>query len=195
MSYQPLISHISQYIELSNGDIDNISAHVSHRRYLKGQYLVQQGDVCKHESFVVRGCLKTFRIDRDGQEHVLRFAIENWWAADLGSFVNQTPANYNVQCLEPTEVIQITHQDIELLYQLVPKLERFFRIIIQNAYVASENRVIRNFSMTAKERYLDFQQQYPNIERRVPQYLVASYLGITKEFLSKIRNQLLTDSR
>ncbi len=195
MNTEPLFEYIQRYIDLTGREKEILSGQVNHRKYLKGQYIVQQGDICKHESFVIKGCLKTFYIDNDGQEHIVMFAIENWWTADLGSFLTQTPADYNVQCLENTEVIQFPYEKLENLYEQIPKLERFFRIIIQKAYVASEKRIIRNFSLPAKERYLKFREQYPEIERRVPQYMIASYLGITKEFLSKIRSQLITDQQ
>jgi CRP-like cAMP-binding protein len=121
------------------------------------------------------------------------FAIEDWWTGDLGSFVTQTEATLNVQCLEPSHLIQISYSSLEELYTAVPKFERFFRLIIQRAFAASEKRIIKNFSMSAKERYLQFRKQYPQIEQRVPLYMIASYLGITKEFLSKIRHQLVVD--
>lgn len=156
--------------------------------------MVQQGDVCKYESFVISGCAKTFFLDPEGNEHVVMFAIENWWTADLGSFITQEPADYNVQCLENTKVVQFSHESLNLLYKEIPQLERFFRIIIQNAFVASQKRIVRNFSLTAKDRYLIFRDQYPEIEQRVPQYLIASYLGITKQFLSKIRAELSSQS-
>ena len=108
----------------------------------------------------------------------------------MGSFITQKPANYNVQCLENTKVAQFSHESLEHLYHQIPQLERFFRIIIQNAFVASQKRVVENFSLTAKERYLSFQTQYSTIEQRVPQYLIASYLGITKQFLSKKKANL-----
>ncbi|GJM29399.1 MAG: cAMP-binding protein [Cyclobacteriaceae bacterium] len=193
MNIEPLVNYIKQYIDLTPDEINILSGLVKYRKYLKGQFVVQQGDICRYENFVVKGCLKTFHVDQEGQQHIVMFAIENWWAADLGSFITQSPADYNVQCLEPTELIQFSHRNLEQLYRHVPKLERFFRIIIQKAYVASEKRVIRNFSLTAKERYLAFREQYPKIEQRVPQYMVASYLGITKEFLSKIRAQLISE--
>ena len=190
MNIQPLIKYMNQQVQLTNEEIAILSEFVQYRRFLKGQFLVQQGDVCKQESFVIKGCLKTFFVDQNGDEHVVGFALPNWWAADLGSFISQTPADYNVQCLELTEVIQFSYENLEQLYRKIPKMERFFRIIIQKAYVASQKRVIQNFSMPARERYLLFREQYPEIEQRVPQYMIASYLGITKEFLSKIRNQL-----
>jgi len=116
------------------------------------------------------------------------FAVEGWWTADLGSFIMQTPADYNVQCLENCILAQINYEELEQLYLQVPKLERFFRIIIQKAYVATQKRVINNLSLTARERYFKFREEYPELEQRVPQYMIASYLGITKEFLSKIRS-------
>ncbi len=189
-----LLSYIKRYIELTDEEIAVLSEHVKIRTYLKGQYIVQQGDVCKYESFIISGCAKTFFIDTEGNEHVVMFAIENWWTADLGSFIIQEPADYNVQCLEKTIVAQFTHESLKLLYTQIPQLERFFRIIIQKAYVASQKRIVRNFSLTAKERYLLFRNQYRDIEQRVPQYLIASYLGITKQFLSKIRAELISES-
>lgn len=191
MNYHSLIKYMHQYIDLTSQEREIVLQHISYRKYLKGQFVVQQGDVCKYESFVVKGCLKSFYVDNDGQEHIAMFAIEDWWVSDLGSFLNQTPADYNVQCLENTEVIQFTFEQLEQLYHLVPKLERFFRIILQKAYVASEKRIIRNLSLPARDRYLEFKNQYPQIEQRVPQYMIASYLGITKEFLSKIRSQII----
>jgi CRP-like cAMP-binding protein len=155
--------------------------------------VVQNGNVCRYESFVLKGCLKTFYIDNEGQEHIVQFAIENWWTADLSSFLTQTPACYNVLCLENCELAQITFPDLEELYLAIPKLERFFRIIIQKAYIAAQQRIVNNFSMAAKDRYVQFRKQYPEIDQRVPQYMIASYLGITKEFLSKIRHQLIQE--
>lgn len=193
MNSKSLIEHLRKHIDLSELEVKILFEHVEIRNYLKGQYLVQQGDVCKHKSFVISGCTKNFFIDREGNEHVLLFSIEDWWTGDLGSFITQEPANYNVQCIENTTVAQFLHEDIEELYAKIPQLERFFRILFQKAFVASQNRVIRNFSLTAKERYLLFRKQYPDIEQRVPQYLIASYLGITKQFLSKIRAQIIKE--
>jgi CRP-like cAMP-binding protein len=161
------------------------------KKYAKGQFVVRSGDVCKYENFVLSGCLKTFYTDNEGQEHMIMFAIENWWTADLGSFITQTPADLNVQCLEDSELAQLYYNDLQQLYARIPGLERFFRVIIQTAFVAAQKRIINNFTLPAAERYLQFRRQYPEIEQRVPQYLIASYLGITKEFLSNIRHRLM----
>jgi CRP-like cAMP-binding protein len=191
MNAQPLLDYIAQHVTLTLEEQKVLVASIHQRRYLKGQYIVQQGDVCHFESFVLSGCIKSFYVDPDGQEHITMFAIENWWVADLGSFITQKPADYNVLCLENTEVIQFHFDKLQELYKTIPALERFFRIIIQNAFVASQNRLVQSMSVPAKQRYLAFRQKYPQIEQRVPQYMVASYLGITKEFLSKIRSQLI----
>lgn len=188
-----LLNNISRHVELSPEEKSLLLSLVSYRRYLKNQYLVQQGDICKFENFVISGCTKTFYIDPEGQEHIIMFAIEDWWTSDLGSFISQSPAEYNVQCLESTEVIQFSFENLEQLYLKIPKIERFFRLLLQKAYVVASKRITQNFSLPAKERYLNFRKQYPKIEQRVPQYMIASYLGITKEFLSKIRNQLILD--
>ena len=190
MDLQPFLDHISRYIQLTTGEQSVFLSKVKFRKYLKGQFVVQNGDICRQESFVLSGCLKTFYIDNDGHEHIVMFAIEDWWTADLGSFISQSPADLNVQCLEDSELIQISYNDLQQLYIEIPKLERFFRIIIQNAFVAAQKRIINNLSLPAMERYIRFRDQYPKIEQRVPQYMIASYLGITKEFLSKIRAQL-----
>ncbi len=188
-----LLEYVDNVVQLTEQEKRLIELHATKRTYLKGQYIVQQGDVCDYESFVVSGCTRTFYLDREGGEHIVMFAIENWWTADLGSFTTRTPAIYNVQCLVDTVVFQFTYETLEYLYGKIPKLERFFRIIIQRAFIASEKRIVSNLSLTARERYLKFQAQYPKIEQKVPQYMIASYLGITKEFLSKIRNEIKND--
>ena len=159
MEIQPLLTYINRYIQLNEEEVAILAEHVKFRTYLKGQYIVQQGDVCKFESFVIQGTAQTFFIDPQGPEHVVMFAVENWWTSDLGSFITQEPADYNVQCLEQTKVAQFSYENLENLYVKIPQMERFFRIIIQNAFVASQKRIVHNFSLTAKERYLAFRSQ------------------------------------
>ncbi len=186
--------YLKRYIHLTEKEEAFINSKLRYRTYLKRQYIVQAGDVCKYQTYIVAGKVRTFCLDDDGNEHIISFGIENWWVGDLKSFISQTPAEADVQCLSKTEVIQISHVDLEELYKEVPKMERLFRLIIQNAYVNSQKRILRNYSLSAKERYLLFQEEYPQIVQRVPQYMIASYLGITKEFLSTIRSQILKES-
>ena len=193
MNVKPLLNYIAKYVTLTNTEEHFLTSRLSSRKYIKGQYILQQGDISQTECFIISGCTKMFYLDDKGQEHIIMFSIEDWWTSDLGSFISQTPSDFNVQCLENTEIIQFSYNNIEELFSEIPKLERFFRKIIEKAFVASQKRIIRNFSLTAKERYLIFKESYPKIEQRIPQYMVASYLGITKEFLSKIKSQLIQE--
>jgi len=187
------ISYINKYVTLTAEEETLLLSKVSYRKYLKGQFVVQQGDVCKYSGFVISGCTRTFYVNEDGEEHIVMFSIEDWWASEIGSFVTQSPSDYNVQCIENTELIQLSYIDQEELFKAIPKLERFFRLILERAFVASQKRIVRSFSLTAKDQYLQFKIQYPEVEQRIPQYMVASYLGISKEFLSKIKNQLIIE--
>jgi CRP-like cAMP-binding protein len=186
----PLLKYISKFISLTNEEEVFLLSKLNYRKYLKGQYIVQQGDVCKHTNFLISGCTKTFFMDEKGLEHIVLFAIEDWWTSDIGSYISQSASDFNVQCIEDTEVIQFQYDYEEELYTKIPKLERLFRKMLEKALVSSQKRIVGNFSLSAKEQYLQFKKQYPTIEQRVPQYMVASYLGITKEFLSKIKSQL-----
>lgn len=195
MKFENFLKHIKQKIKLTDNEEAILVAKLKHRTYLKGQYIVQEGDIDKYQTFIVSGKVRTFYLDDKGFEHIIAFGIENWWIGDICSFTTQTPAEFNTQCLEKTTVIQIPYSHMEQLYIDIPKLERFFRLIIQKAYGNMSMRIVRNHSMSAKERYLLFIKSYPNIAQRVPQYMIASYLGITKEFLSSIRKQITNEAK
>lgn len=182
--------YLEEYIRLTEEEKTLLVSKLNKRKYLKGQYIGQEGDVCKFYTFILQGTVRTFYMDDNGNEHIITFGIENWWAGDLGSIITQKPADFNVQCLENSEVIQISVEDLEALYRSIPALERFFRMLIERAYVSTQKRIVRNYSLSAKDRYLLFCEEHPETVKRVPQYMIASYLGITKEFLSNIRSQL-----
>lgn len=191
--YLSLLNYIRKFIILTNTEEEVLISKVQPRQYLKDQYIVQQGDVCKTANFIISGCTKTFYADKDGQEHIILISIEDWWTSDFGSFITQTPADFNVQCIENTLLIPFTYDVLQELYEEIPKFDRLFRKISERAFVASQKRLARNFTLSAKERYQIFKKTYPQIENRVPQYMIASYLGITKEFLSKIKSQLVRE--
>ncbi len=195
MKYQPFLDYLAQYIRLTSDEEALLLSRVKYRRYWKGQYLVQEGDISYFESFVLSGCLRTYYTSQAGDEHVISFSVEKSWAGDSSGFITQAPAQFSIQCVENTELLQLSYQTLEELYEKIPKLERLFRIIFQKALIASEKRIASNFSLPARERYLDFQKEYPYLEKRVPQYMIASYLGISREFLSKIRNQQVLECR
>ena len=185
-----LLDYIKNVVSLSSQEELLLMDKIKDRKYLKGQYILQQGDPCQFLNFLVAGVTKTFHIDHEGNEHIFRFAIENWWATDLPSFIDQGLANTNIQCLENTHVIQLSKQNLEELYLEIPQLEHFFRLLFQRVSITLEKRIIGNLSLSAKERYLLFKEEYPEFEQRIPQYMIASYLCISKQYLSEIRNQL-----
>jgi len=185
------ISYLNQYISLSDEEVSIVSNMFKPKSFEKGEYILECGDVCRHQTYIVSGKARTFSLDKMGNEHILMFAIENWWVGDLNSFENQMPAQFSIQCLGPTDTLQVHFDDFETLLQEVPKMERFFRIILGRGFANMWTRLIRNNAMTAKERYLLFCEEYPDFMQRVPLYMIASYLGITKEHLSSIRSEKL----
>ena len=190
MSKDIFLGYIKKHIDLNENEESIILSKIKERKYLKNQFLVQQGDVCRYICFIVSVCVRSYHIDDDGNEHTVSFSIENWWSSDMGSFITQKPADYNVECIEPTSLIQFDSVLMEELYKTIPKLERVFRIITQNALVSAQRRVVNTFSKTARERFEIFRENYPELEQRIPQYMIASYLGVTKEFFSKIKGQI-----
>ncbi len=191
---QSLIQYIQRYVSLTEDEQELIVQAFRKKRYLKGQFIVQSGDTCRYESYILSGSVKAFFVDAEGNEHVLMLGIEDWWIGDLASFSEESPADLDIQCLEDTLVAQITRPGLEGLFVQIPKMERFFRIIILRHLTFTQKRIIENLSLSAKERYLKFSERYPVLEQRFPQYLIASYLGMTKEFLSKIRNERTSKS-
>lgn len=194
MNSNPLLFYIKKHIDLTDQEESLLLSKTTLKTYLKDTFIVKQGEFCKTISFITSGCTKTYYMDKKGNEHIVSFSIEDWWTSDLGSFISQKTSDYNVQCIEETKVIQFNYNELELLYEKIPKLERLFRKIVERAYIASQKRIIRGFSLSAKERYIIFINTYAKTNERVPQYMIASYLGITKEFLSKIKGELLKDS-
>lgn len=153
----------------------------------KKEILLSKGDVSNHMRFIAAGCLRSYFIDDEAQEYTLQFGISGWWINDLYSYLARKPAACIVQAIQPSTVLQVHRDSLNSLYQEVPLLERFFRIKFEKAYVALQERNLHNMALTAKERYENFLRQYRDIEQSVPQYMVASYLGITPEFLSTLR--------
>ncbi len=187
-----LLDHVLQYITLTTEEQAYFMSLLKRRTLKKRQFLVQAGEPSKYDSFVIRGCLRATYTRPDGQEYIVQFAIEGWWIGDVDSFLTGEPATYNVEALEDCELLQLDYPSLEELFKVVPQFERYFRLIFQRSFVHLQRRVLAGLSQTAEERYLEFARQYPEILRRVPQYHVAAYLGITPEFLSQLRQRLST---
>lgn len=187
--WETLLTSLGKYVTLTADECAVIESMFTHKKFRKRQYILQEGDISRVETFIVKGLARTYEVDDKGQEHIVQFAVEGWWIGDMYSFLSETPTKYNVDCLEDTDVLQITRPQLELLYERVPKLERHFRILIQNAFIAATRRVASTLIKTAAERYEEFTAKYPQIDQRVPNHQVAAYLGITPQSLSRIRAQ------
>jgi CRP/FNR family transcriptional regulator len=183
-----LIHNIQSKIKLTTGEIALFNDFWKERKLAKNEFLFRNGEICRYDSFVISGSLKAFYIHPDtGKEEIVFFAIEDWWATDLDSFSNQIPSIYSIQTLEDCVLLQISHESFEALLTKIPKLERYFRLILQGYTASIKKRIILTNAHSAEERYTEFAKTYPKIVQRVPQYLIASYLGITPEFLSRIK--------
>jgi CRP-like cAMP-binding protein len=185
--YDLILSNVAKHIQLTSDEIAYFTSILKVRKIRKRQYLLQAGDISLHENFVNKGCLRAYTIDPQGEEHIVMFALEGWWVSDLYSFLTNTPATQNIDALEDSEVFSIERSDLDILYEKVPKFNKLFLKLLQNAFVAHQRRIIASISQTAEEQYLDFIKRYPSIEQRVPQHQIASYLGISPETISRIR--------
>jgi CRP-like cAMP-binding protein len=187
--YQAILKNISRHIHLTGEEEKFFTSLLKHRKLRKKQYLQQAGEICRYENFVVKGLLRAYTVDDNGQEHIAMFAMEDWWISDLLSFLTNTPATQHIDALEDSEVLSIEKNDLEKLYVTVPKFDKLFRLLLQNAFVANQQRILGSISQTAEEQYLGFIKKYPTLEQRIPQVQIASFLGITPETISRIRKQ------
>ncbi|WP_421942080.1 Crp/Fnr family transcriptional regulator [Pedobacter sp.] len=185
--YSALFDHIKRFTVLSEDEELMLSHLLKPVSIKKKAYLLEQGQICRMNYFVVNGCLRLFFIDIKGTEQTIQFAIENWWITDHTSYQFQQASQFFIQAVENTEVIAIEHHLQEEIFAKIPKLERYFRLVLQKAHQASQMRIKYLYSQTAEERYLHFSSLYPGFVQRIPQKMLASYLGFTPEFLSKIR--------
>lgn len=187
---QKLIDTISKHIVLKKDEQTLFTTFWSQKTLEKGDYLLRNGETCRTDNYIISGTLKAFCINEDsGNEEILYFAVDDWWATDLDSFRKQEPSIYNIQALEKTELLQINFHSFQKMLEQIPSLERYFRIILESYLGALQKRIIYSHIYNAEHRYLDFLQNYPQIAARIPQYMIASYLGISAEFLSRIRKK------
>jgi CRP-like cAMP-binding protein len=159
------------------------------------QFHLHRGEVCKYSTFVLSGCLRGYTIDNNGFEHILNFAPPDWWMADMYSLITQQPGYLNIDALEDTRVLLLSKADQEKLYLQVPRFERYFRIITEKSLVSYQQRTLENLSLAAQERYLTFCKHYPTLINSIPQKYLASYIGVTPEFLSKMRSDMLRQQK
>jgi CRP-like cAMP-binding protein len=190
MNTSLILESISRYITFTEEETAFFVSLLRHKKMRKKQFLYQEGDICRYTTFVVEGCLRTYAIDKNGTERIFQFATEGCWIADIESLKNETPTLMNTDALEDSEILMISKQDMEMIYDKIPKYEHFSRMILENAYIAHQQRILQNICFTAAERYEHFLRKFPELSLRVPQNQIASYLGITPEFFSKMKGQV-----
>ena len=188
-SIELLLSYFDSLIPLNNEEKELVSQNFRPRLYRRRQYVLQEGNICTQLNFVVRGCLRMYKIDEQGSTHILQFAPENYWINDLGSFHSERPSELNIDALDDTMVLQVNRNDLVSIYLEAPKFDRIFRVLIEKSFVNLQKRLLQNISSTAEDRYQAFLDTYPHLANRLSQTQIASFLGITPEFLSRLRNK------
>lgn len=186
-----ILQNISKHISLTSEEESLFLSKIEIRNYKAKTIILNAGEVCKHSYFVNSGLLRSFTINDNIVEHVLSFACEGWWIGDMYSLLSQKPGNLFIEVLENAEVVLLSKDNQEQLYQEIPKLERFFRILTENSLVANQERLMDNLSLTAEERFEKFCKKYPTLIQKVSQKQIASYIGVTPEFFSKMKNRML----
>jgi CRP-like cAMP-binding protein len=187
MSHGLLRQNIKENLTLTGTELDLVCNYFKPLSFRKKEFLLTQGSICKFEGFVVEGCFRVFTLDKKGNENTLYFAAKDWWLMDIDSFMHQTASDLNIQALEDSRVLLINRQDKIALYESLPIVEKLFRIMFQKGLVSWQRRLVRNHCFTAKERYFHFIRTYPDISSKLTYKQIASYLGISHEFLSKIK--------
>lgn len=187
LMYQPLINHIKRYVELNEVDERIITEHFAVKKLPRKAHILSEGEVCTANYFILDGLCRMYFIKESGQEQITQFGLNGWWIADYMSLEFKRPSNFFIQTIEETTIALLTAQKQELLFTALPKMERYFRQVMQRAYAASQVRIQYLFEQSAEERYRNMADLFPGFVQRVPQYMLASYLHITPEVLSKIR--------
>jgi CRP-like cAMP-binding protein len=186
-----LKNYIEKYISLSDKEAEQFCGLFEKQTVRKKEFLLRIDEVCKFEGFVLKGLFRVYHIDQHGAEQILYFAIEDWWITDIDSFTNQRPSQLFIEALEDSEVLLISNENKTFAYENIPAIEKLFRIMTQKTHAALQRRMINSMSKTAAERYLDFIKDYPAIYQRLTNLQIAAYLGISHEFLSKIRKKMV----
>ncbi|WDF78797.1 Crp/Fnr family transcriptional regulator [Mucilaginibacter sp. AW1-7] len=185
-----LKKNINTHISFSDAEMESFCDLFQHKTIKKKSFLLRGGEVCKFEGFVVKGLFRVYHIDKNGFEQILYFAMEDWWITDIDSFTNGLPSQLYIEALEDSEVLLISKKDKEFAYINLPKIEKLFRVMTQKTHVALQRRMIDNLGKTADQLYLDFIEKYPGLYQRLSNLQIAAYLGISHEFLSKIRRKI-----
>lgn len=186
---EALITHIRKFVSLSEEEEQLLPSYFEFKKLKRKEFILKEGHICSSNHFIVKGVLRMFIHTKDGEDHIVQFGIDNWWLTDYSSFDFQKPSLFNIQAVEDSEIASIKKDKLDELFTEIPKIERYFRLILQRAYAASVMRFHYIFDQSGEERYKHFNSAFPDFVQRIPQYMLASYLGFTPEFLSKIRGK------
>jgi CRP-like cAMP-binding protein len=185
-----LRAHIEKRVHLTDEEFDVCTKYFISKKLRKKQFLLHEGEVCRNIGFVNSGCLREYTIDNKGAEHIIQFAIIDWWVSDLNSFLSGLPATYNIDALQDSEILLLEKSSRDKMLDACPKMEKFFRLLLEGNYIATRQRIVDSLSTSAEDRYLKFIKTYPKLFEQVPQNQIASYLGITPQSLSRIRKEI-----
>ena len=192
MNTELFLDNMRKHIRLSEEEEAVVISKLRPVNLKRREHLLKQGQVARDLAFVMEGCLRAYALDDNGFEHILQFAPAGWWISDMSSVISRRESLLNVDAIKPSEVLLLSREDQLSLFDEVPKLERYFRVLTENGLVSSRMRLIENLSLTARQRYQRFCQTYPNLINEIPQKYIASFIGVTPEFLSKIRGEKLS---
>jgi len=188
--FQQIDTYVNKCISLTKEELEYFHSLLQYKKVKKKFFLLRAEEKCDFEAYIIKGCVRVYYMDENGFEVDLLFAVEDWWISDLASFSQQKPAKLFIETIEESEILLIDYKSKETLFKKVPKFERLFRLMVQKAHETMMDRLISNISKPAPIRYQEFVKKYPTIPQRVPQHLIAAYLGVSAEFLSKIRTRL-----
>ena len=188
--FESIDQFVAKYIALSGEELEFFHSLLRMKKMRKKQFLLQEGQVCDFEGFILKGCTRTYYLDKEGVETILLFAVEDWWVSDITSFAERKPSNLFIETVEDTELLTIDYAGKTRLFERVPAFERMFRLLVQRSLGVLQQRFYAAVSQTAEERYKAFMERYPLVAQRVPQHQIARYIGVSPEFLSKVRSTM-----
>lgn len=185
-SHKLILANVSRFVDLTKLEQQKYISLLTEVKVKKKEFLMQAGEITRYEYFITKGCLKVYTLDEEGVPHISMFAIEDYWTGDMASFMTKEPTRYFIKATEDSELLGISRTNFDLLFQEIPKFERFYRILYQRSLISYIRRSNHGISLSAEERYIEFKKKYPNIVNRITQKDLAGYIGITPEFMSRI---------
>jgi CRP/FNR family transcriptional regulator, anaerobic regulatory protein len=189
--HKTIIQHIRKLVDVSESEAVVFNKYIETHQFKKKEFILQESKVCKSLYFVEKGCLRMYFINKKGIEQITQFALDGWWISDYQSFINNTPSQYNIQAIEASDIVSIARENLDILLIQLPKLERYFRRMLQKDVAGAQHRSKLLYEMSKEEFYVHFSTSFPEFMLRVPQYMIASYLGLTPEYLSELRKKKL----